>query len=355
MIDRIAIPGPSLAGHRILKDSRRPLIKKPIPQPVLNQLAGAYGTEPASLVYFSGGREDSDGILYAYPYQDRRRLFKIMAIPQEELRRGVFCLEERLRFIYYLGQKGAPVILAQLSPQGNLYETFLYEPDLWIGYTMEIAPGKLPKESAWEPEFFTHWGQLVGNLHRLALEYPSWEASLDPETGKAHLTWREEWRSFYDWSRDDQVREKWVEILADLERLPVNRQTFGFIHNDPHQWNLLVDGDRLTLIDFDVANHHWFINDIAIACQSILFSRSGGMDRPVDDRKKLLEFLDCFLAGYEREHRLDQEWLDRLDLFIAYRRILLFTAMQGWIQSKPELHKTWKEMILSQPPVVQAD
>lgn len=126
---------------------------------------------------------------------------------------------------------------------------------------------------------------------------------------------------------------------------------FGFIHNDPHLWNLLVDGDQITVFDFDVANHHWFMTGIAIACQSILFYFSGGMDRPVNNYNKLLTFLQCFIQGYEHEHHLPPEWKDRLDLFIDYRRILLYTAMSGWIQSKPERHASWKKMILSQPEV----
>jgi hypothetical protein len=68
----------------------------------------------------------------------------------------------------------------------------------------------------------------------------------------------------------------------------------------------------------------------------------------------LLGFLSFFMEGYEREHHLSSEWVDRLDLFIAYRRILLFTVMHGWIQSQPELHTSWKQMILSQPEVIGA-
>jgi Ser/Thr protein kinase RdoA (MazF antagonist) len=244
------------------------------------------------------------------------------------------------------------VILAQFSPHGNLYETCLYEPDLWIGYAMELAPGRVPKEGVWDLPLFERWGQLVGRLHRLAQAYPSWEASIDPQTGHSYLTWREEWQGFYEWGKDEQVRKKWLEIRDRLERLPVSRNGFGFIHNDPHQWNLLADGERLTLLDFDVANHHWFINDIAIACQGLLFSTAGGMERPLQDQGRLHTFLDSLLTGYERENHLDGEWLERLDLFIAYRRILLFTVMQGWIQSKPELHESWKGMILEEPEVV---
>jgi Ser/Thr protein kinase RdoA (MazF antagonist) len=154
--------------------------------------------------------------------------------------------------------------------------------------------------------------------------------------------------------QEDDVQEKWVEIREQLETLPITREAYGFIHNDPHLWNLHIDGDRITVLDFDVANHHWFVNDIAIACQSILFDQTGGMDRPVHDRERLLTFLGAFLAGYAHEHTLSSEWLSRLDLFIAYRRILLFIVMYAWIRSEPNRHASWKEMILSQPQVIGA-
>jgi Ser/Thr protein kinase RdoA (MazF antagonist) len=326
----------------------------PVPQAVCESLAKRYGTDAGRLERFGGGREESDGVVYAFPHGDGRRLLKILAIPEEDQQRGLFCLEERLRFARYMGENGAHIAFPQRSPQGNLYETVLRESKLWVGYSMEIAPGRAQRPDAWEPAFFRNWGQTVGRLHRLARQYPSWQSSTDPTSGEAVLTWQEEWDGFYRWSQDDQVKRKWVEIRRELEALPVTREVFGFVHNDPHIWNLLVDGDRITLLDFDVANHHWFVSDIAIACQSVLGLLSGGLGGPVHDRDKLLRFLDLFLEGYEREHRLGDEWLDRMDLFIAYRRILLFTALQGWIRSQPGLHSSWKEMILSRPEVVGA-
>jgi Ser/Thr protein kinase RdoA (MazF antagonist) len=324
----------------------------PVPQSVLESLARSFGTKADQLSHFGGGREESDGVVYAYPCQDTRRLLKILAIPVEDRQRGMLGLEERLQFAHFLGENGAYIAFPHLSPQGNLYETFLFEPHLWVSYSMDIAPGRTQKPNQWNIEFFRNWGQTIGILHRLARQFPSWQASVDPTSGEEFLTWYEEWKGFYDWCQDDDVKQKWVEIRQRMDELPITREVFGFIHNDPHIWNLLVDGDRITLLDFDVANHHWFINDIAIACQSILFTLSGGMDRPVYDRERLHGFLGLFLEGYEREHHLSQEWLDRLDLFVAYRRILLYTVMHGWIQSKPDLHTSWKQMILTQPEVV---
>lgn len=326
----------------------------PVPSAVLENLAPLFGTTSAALRHFGSGGEEGDGIVYIYPYEDTRRLLKVMAFPAETQRRNLLCLDERLKFAHYLGQNGAHIAYPRHLPQGTLYETLSYGEYLWVAYGMDVAPGRTPSPRMWEPTFFRNWGQMIGMLHRLAHDYPSWEASVDSETGGTFLTWREEWQGFYDWCQDEDVRRQWAEIRKTLEALPVTRDVFGFIHNDPHLWNLLVDGDRITLLDFDVANHHWFATDIAIAFQSMLFAQTGGMDCPVRDRDKLLRFVTLFLEGYEREHHLSSEWLDRLDLFIAYRRILMFTVMYEDICSKPQALAAWKKMILDQSPVLGA-
>ena len=320
----------------------------------LDALAASYGTTSAQLTHFGGGREEGDGIIYAYPYQDTRRLLKIMVCPVEDQQRGLFCTAERLRFMRFLGDHGAPVVCPLPSPQGNLFETCESGPYIWIAYSMEIAPGQPLRWETWDEALFVRWGQTVGMLHRLAQQYTSWEAAVDPATGQHYLNWREEWEGFKRICPDDDVRQKWTDIGRALEALPVTRDAFGFIHNDPHIVNLVDDGTRVTLLDFDVANHHWFINDIAIACQSVLFSATGGMERPVQDRARLNQFWTRLREGYGRENHLAAEWFDHLDLFIAYRRILLFIVMHGWVSSQPALHESWKKMILAQPAIVGA-
>jgi len=123
------------------------------------------------------------------------------------------------------------------------------------------------------------------------------------------------------------------------------------VHNDPHIENLLYDGQTITLLDFDVANYHWFISDVAIALQALLFFKAGGMERPVSDPAAIEDFLTAFWRGYASENMLAPFWREQLDLFISYRRILLFCVMQGWLATVPETRASWKAMILSEPPV----
>ncbi len=324
----------------------------PVPQSTLETLAGFYGTIADHLKYFGGGREESDGVVYVYPSVEGQRLLKILAVPLENQRKGILAFEARLQFMRFLGENGARIVFPKFSPQGNLYETTQAEDHIWIGYSMDIVKGRAPKEKTWDERFFMNWGQTIGQIHHLAQEYPIWRSSVDPENGETFLSWEGEWEGFYRWCQEEDVRKKWVEIGQQLEALPITRDTFGLIHNDPHIWNLRVNEDQVTLLDFDVANHHWFVNDIAIACQNILIFMSGGLNSPVRDRKKLLKFIGCFMKGYARENQLPEKSLYQLELFIAYRRILLFIVMQDWALSRPGLYTSWKQLILSPPLVV---
>ncbi len=127
----------------------------PVSEAALEALAIAYGATPSTLRHFGGGEESSDGVVYSYPYQDTQRLLKIMAIPKDEQRVGVLCLEGWLQFMRYLGENEARIAFPQLSSRKNLYETFQGEKYVWVGYSMDIAPGKPRHEKTWDPAFRT--------------------------------------------------------------------------------------------------------------------------------------------------------------------------------------------------------
>ena len=53
------------------------------------------------------------------------------------------------------------------------------------------------------------------------------------------------------------------------------------------------------------------------------------------------------------ENNLDSFWLKQIDLFIAYRRVLGFIVMQDWLDKKPTTRRSWKKMIMEEPPIMR--
>jgi amicoumacin kinase len=323
---------------------------------ILNRIAAAVGLDSTALTPLGGGREDSDGITYSFPHPSGVRVLKILDIPAGSTSKvsaadGLARLDERLKYAHFLGENGVDIVYPIEQTGGKLVISVPDEGHLFAAYIMEKASGHHPPPEEWSPTFHYQWGRTVGRLHRVTQGYPLWQHSIDQQ-GKSFLGWREEWQSFYDQCADAEIKAAWAALHRRLEQLPINRKCFGFIHNDPHVQNILYDEARIILLDFDVANYHWFACDIAIAFQAMLFMKTGGMERPLVDRRPLLNFLRDFKAGYEQENHLDPYWWTQIDLFIHYRRMLLFTVMQDWLDTVPETRATWKEMILSEPPIL---
>lgn len=323
-----------------------------IPPDVLAYIADHYQAHSNSLVFFSGGEESSDGTIFRFKDPLDDQLIKIMFFDNQGEKQTILKLKARLDFLAFLQRNKVPVINLVDSKRGEMIVTLKSENGTWIAYGMQKEPGTPASEKKWDPHTFSSWGSAIGKLHRVSQNYPSWQSCVDPVSGEQFLNWEEEWHAFSEMCQEKLILEKWVQIHRKLTALPINRESFGFIHNDPHIWNLRKHNDKITLLDFDVANHHWFINDIAIACQHVLFIHSGGLTAPVHDREKLVGFLNAFWDGYQRENDLDKFWLSHLDLFFAYRRILLYLVMAGWRESVPQLRKSWKDMIINEPVVL---
>ncbi|MGF1560578.1 MAG: phosphotransferase enzyme family protein [Geminicoccaceae bacterium] len=95
---------------------------------------------------------------------------------------------------------------------------------------------------------------------------------------------------------------------------------FGLIHADLRLANLLVDGDRIGLIDFDDCGFGWFAFDFAAA---ISFYET-------DPSIPALQ--DAWCAGYRSVADLDPEVEAELSTFIMLRRLQL----TAWIASHAE-------------------
>lgn len=110
-----------------------------------------------------------------------------------------------------------------------------------------------------------------------------------------------------------RVRERLGEVGEGPER-------FGLIHADLRLANLLVDGDRLSLIDFDDSGFCWFLYDFAAAISFI------------EHEPYVPELERAWIAGYRTLAPLPEEEAGLVPLFVILRRILL----TAWVASHAE-------------------
>jgi Ser/Thr protein kinase RdoA (MazF antagonist) len=322
-----------------------------VPFPILEKFQQHYAFLNAALVPFHLGQEGSDGVIYRFRGQDR--LLKICFLGAGDRREDRLRFGKRLDFLAFLVEGGVPVVEPIPLADGRLFDEVEGESGWWVAYAMQKVPGETVSSKAWEPIFVQKWGETIGRLHRCTQAYPDWIKTVDPLTGDDLISWQSEMAGFIQLAEEPEIKAQWQGLQVELERLPVQRDCFGLIHNDPHLWNMRWDGHQAVLLDFETVNHHWFAFDICCACQHVVSGLSGGMTSPMQHPEWLADFLREFYQGYSRENSLSRDWLNRLELFFAYRRLLLYTVLPGWRKSKAALNRSWKKMILERPDIMR--
>ncbi|MCA0919988.1 phosphotransferase enzyme family protein [Pseudooceanicola nanhaiensis] len=131
-----------------------------------------------------------------------------------------------------------------------------------------------------------------------------------------------------DWRAAPGLTAEGRAVLEDLcttlrERLAAYGTTpdrFGLIHADLRLANLLVEGDRIGVIDFDDCGFSWFLYDFAAAIS-------------FHETHPLVPALQAaWLRGYESIAPLPPEAAEMLPVLVLYRRLLL----TAWIASHGE-------------------
>lgn len=115
----------------------------------------------------------------------------------------------------------------------------------------------------------------------------------------------------------DQLEAVLRQRLGDYGTVP---DRFGLIHADMRLGNLLVDGERVTLIDFDDCGFCWFTYDFAAA---ISFHETS---------PTIPALRAAWLDGYRRIRSLTEEDIASLDTMVMLRRM----ALLAWIGSHAE-------------------
>ena len=182
------------------------------------------------------------------------------------------------------------------------------------------APGSEPADdplAAWFPKL----GEITALLHQHTRSWakPSWfrRPVSDVCTTLGSLPHWGPWQS----SVTDPEQISRLERLADLVMRRLHGfgdgpQRFGLVHAGLRLANLLVDGDQITVIDFEDCGLRWYVYDLACA---LTFD---------EGRADVRELIALWVDGYRQVEHLSAEDEAEIDTFLMLRRLML-TAYDG--------------------------
>jgi Ser/Thr protein kinase RdoA (MazF antagonist) len=187
----------------------------------------------------------------------------------------------------------------------------------------EFLSGKEPDSTDNLVAWFGKLGVISADLHRHSREWkmpPGFQRKVwdyDAMLGRRPL-WGD-WRAGL--GLHDDGRKLLRRVAAELERR-VNvygktEERFGLVHADLRLANLLVDGDRLGVIDFDDCGFSWFFYDFAAAVSFMEHEPIVG------------QLQEAWLQGYRTVAHVSAEDEAMLPVFVMLRRMLL----TAWLAS----------------------
>ncbi len=186
--------------------------------------------------------------------------------------------------------------------------------------------GKEPAEDTLV-EGFERLGEITARMHRHAARW-------QPPTGFTRHDWTCEsilgkqplWGRWQDGMGVDQAVLRILGRLVEtverrVARLGRDRDRFGLIHADMRLANLLVDGHRTKVIDFDDCGFSWYIYDLATALSFL------------EERPFVPDLIASWINGYRKVATLPQDIEEEIPTFIMLRRL----AEIAWLGTRRHL------------------
>jgi len=204
----------------------------------------------------------------------------------------------------------------------------------WIqGTTLASDLGNTPGAS--EVSFvYEGLGRVIADFH---LATSRWT----PSPGFSRHAWDAEglvgenpfWGRFWDIdaaSNDHRVKLSTLraQLLDILSEMPQDENVYGMIHADLNANNVLRNGEKLSVIDFDDAGFGWHAFDLAVAIWDRMDALTG--------QTYFEAAYKALLKGYRTRRGTCDRVTEHVPLFLLIRSLMLLR----WMQDRPEVGYT---------------
>lgn len=204
-----------------------------------------------------------------------------------------------------------------------------------------------------DKELFFNLGVITGRLHKAS------------ELFQSNYNNRKNWEeNYYLKNRDvfipiteSEKRNAINDQILKISKLSSEQYDFGLIHGDINPGNFFVDGESITLFDFDECQNSWYIEDIAI---QLFYTVYVFGDDDIEERnQKSIDFMQNFLKGYRTRREIKLESLKLITDFLVLREMIVHIGIyKKWDlnQLSPWARNYFNESskrIISRKPIIE--
>lgn len=276
----------------------------------------------------------------------------VLRITECSENRNAQIINLELKWLAYLSRNVDNVAKLVLSVNNNAYETIEHEGKKYIVGAFEKAIGQDGLDiRKIEKSIICNLGKAIGKIHSATKRFNEYDAN-DVE--------KFAWYNNEDFLTELNIDECEVNLFEEkyfqkIKSLCMTKENYGVIHADIHTSNFFVDNGNITIIDFNDSEFNWYVADVAYILFQYAVQCTDNTDDKNKERIELTEqFLTSFLKGYIQENTINKDWLCLLEIFVKYRRIMIYKVVckQDWNKE----YAAWlKSGILRDAPLVEID
>jgi Ser/Thr protein kinase RdoA (MazF antagonist) len=197
------------------------------------------------------------------------------------------------------------------------------------------VPGKHKQDNTLAPADLSLLGSYVAGLRDHARRYQAprdtvlrrwdWEWAF----GKAVPLWSMG-EAHYSSSEMEVFQETARSVREDLGNVGEEREVFGIIHRDIKLENVVFDGQRVGVIDFDMCGWGYYLSDLSVIRRSLTQRYKG----------RLEPMWEAFLEGYESKRPLPEDYARQIEAFDAMQTVAVVNRnLRLLASSKADRHK----------------
>lgn len=315
-------------------------------QDLLHETERRFGFESACTLQL----ESSRSLTYDCLRDDEHFILKIR--PFGGRRTADYTMGE-MEFLAHLSRRDIRVSLPVPSLVGKLIEVCDTERGLYMAYAFRKIEGQIIDWKDWTPALYQKWGAMMGRMHSASKDFQL--------SSPAYMRkiWHEDEEYDQEWLASNlspEMAEAGRNLLERLHKLPKDRDSFGLVHQDLHQWNFFVQDGELIPFDFEDCLYDWFVGDFSAGLHNAIngqahYYQTGQYEywtggKKMDTPTFVDYFLQNFMEGYRKENSLDSFWLMQLPYFLRRRHLSTYVDR---VQNATEMALSEKEQAASFP------